>query len=140
MQITARGGSGFRANQQAKRKGALAAHADLSAKANLPALGRLYLDMLRQGVWASRRAISADLGVSRGMIQRRIALAMLPDEVVAAFGGYEFMSSRTVKAVEGVLASIGAEQIKANAVKMSFEAKRSVAKTLAFLATGTLPS
>lgn len=123
-----------------KRKDAITAHADLCANTNFAALGRFYLAMLKQGVWTSRRAISADLGVSRGMIERRVALAMVPDEVAAAFGGPEFMSSRTVKAVQGVLASTGTEQIKANAAKIRFEAKRSVAKTLAFLATGALPS
>ena len=102
-------------------------------------VGRFYLAMLEQGVWTSRRAISADLGISRGMIDRRVALAMVPDEVANAFGGSEFMSSRTVKAVEAIESSIGTEQIKANAAKIPFKAKRSTAKTLALLKTSAFP-
>jgi hypothetical protein len=124
----------------AKRKDAIATHADLNTKANLAELGRFYLAMFEQRVWNSRLAMAADLGISRGMIDRRMALASVPDEVTAAFGGSEFMSSRTVKAVESVIASIGTEQIKANAAKIPFEAKRSAATTLTLLATGPSPS
>ena len=123
---------------KAKRQSAIAKHADLNGKANLAELGRFYLTMLEQGVWTSRVAMAADLGISRGMIDRRMALACVPDEVTAAFGGSELMSSRTVKAVEALIASIGTEQIKANAAKIPLEATRSAAKTLAFLATGPL--
>lgn len=102
----------------AKRKDAIATHADLNAKVNLAKLGRFYLAMLEQGVWTSRPAMAGDLGISRGMIDRRMSLACVPDEVTAAFGGSEFMSSRTVKAVEAIVASIGTKQIKANAAKI----------------------
>jgi hypothetical protein len=49
------------------------------------------------------------------------------------------MSSRTVKAVEAIESSIGTEQIKANAAKIPFKAKRSTAKTLALLKTSAFP-
>lgn len=123
----------------AKRNAAIVAHSDLNTKANLAEIGRFYQAMLDQGVWTSRRAISADLGISRGMIDRRIALAMVPDEVANAFGGSEFMSSRTVKAVEAIESSIGTEQIKANAAKLRFKVKRSAAKTLTLLKNSAFP-
>jgi hypothetical protein len=74
------------------------------------------------------------------MVACRIALAQVPDEVAAVFGGADSLSLRTAKTIASIMAMIGTEQIRANAAKIPSDAKQSIAKTLSFLATGALPS
>jgi hypothetical protein len=121
------------------RAKAISQHSKFKGKAAAVDYGHFYRAMLNDGVWSSQRQIAVDLGLSRDMVARRIALAQVPDEVATAFGGAEFLSLRTAKAIASIMAMIGTEQIRANAAKIPFDAKRSVAKALSFLATGVLP-
>jgi ubiquinone biosynthesis protein UbiJ len=122
------------------RAKAISQHSKFKGKAAAVDYGHFYRAMLNDGVWSSQRQIAVDLGLSRDMVARRIALAQVPDEVATVFGGAESLSLRTAKAIASIMAMIGTEQIRANAAKIPFDAKRSVAKALSFLATGVLPS
>ncbi|MDQ7979856.1 hypothetical protein QYH69_21690 [Paraburkholderia sp. SARCC-3016] len=68
------------------RRTAIAVHKRLGdAKSPMLKMGRFYCAMLDRGIWDNQRAMARELGVSTTHLNRMIAAARLPNEVLALF-------------------------------------------------------
>ncbi|MEM5440132.1 hypothetical protein [Paraburkholderia diazotrophica] len=68
------------------RRTAIAVHKRLrDAKSPMLKMGRFYCAMLDRGIWDNQRAMARELGISTTHLNRMIAAARLPNEVLALF-------------------------------------------------------
>ncbi len=101
--------------------------------------GTMYRSALRQGLFASNRRLAEAIGVDLSAVGKALALADLPDELVAAFASPLDLQFRWAKPLSDALASNRAAVLEAAAALRSRPAQARSPKTVfaALVAAGT---
>lgn len=98
---------------------AITRHDDLRRVDSPPVvLGQFYRQQLDLELWPSQARLAADLDVSKAIVTRSIQASLLPVEVIAAFGGPDGVSFRTVEIVTKLIRELGAEVVVRRALSV----------------------
>ncbi|MBU6486196.1 MAG: hypothetical protein KGQ57_00035 [Burkholderiales bacterium] len=119
------------------RRTAISVHTKLRANSCASAeLGRFYRYLLERQLWRSQAELAKDLGVSKAMMSRTLAMTRLPEEVIAVAGGPGRITFRLARGVEALIAKLGDETVMRNSAALKFDQSRSVEDLLRAIATG----
>jgi hypothetical protein len=122
------------------RQKAIDVHVKLRDSSCTPAaLGRLYIDILKQCLWPSQAELAKSLGVSTSILSRSMAIARLPNEITSLIGGPEKITFRLGKRIDDLIEELGIEAVVRNAANLRPNRSRSTHDLLAALANGGDP-
>ena len=123
-----------------ERQKAISVHAKLRDSGCTPAaLGRFYIDILKQRLWPSQAELAKSLGVSTSILSRAMAIARIPNEITSLIGGPEKITFRLGKRIDDLIEELGIEAVVRNAANLRSNRSRSTHDLLAALANGGDP-
>ncbi|TDA45597.1 hypothetical protein EVG18_20895 [Burkholderia pyrrocinia] len=117
------------------RLAATARHAELCRAGSPPVvMGAFYREQLGLKLWPSQAKLAADVNVSKAIVARSIQASLLPDEVIAAFGGPRGVSFRTAATIAVLIRELGREVVVRRASTVPVQT--APARVKAILCTG----
>ncbi|WP_430233314.1 hypothetical protein [Paraburkholderia tropica] len=103
-------------------------------------IGHFYRAMLSRRLWPSQKSMSDFLEVSNSNVSRAIALARIPDSIVAALGGPDRLTFRAGDLLLSAIEHLGEREIIDRAKHASALGYNAVDDVLEILITNRLPN